>query len=40
VTWLVTDDITVTDSSYDASYPYELTDTDDGSSVDAQFLGY
>jgi hypothetical protein len=39
VTWLVTDNIVIT-MSYDPYYPYELTDTDDGSSVNARFLGY
>jgi hypothetical protein len=38
-TWLAVDDITVLDGS-DVFYPYQLVNTDDGSSVDAKFLGY
>jgi hypothetical protein len=38
-TWLVVDNVTVIDGS-DPSYPYQLIDTDDTSTVDARFLGY
>jgi hypothetical protein len=40
ITWLITDNVTVVESSPDPSYPYLLVDTDDGSSVSARFLGY
>lgn len=39
-TWLLTDDITVLWPSDDPTYDYQLIDTNDGSSVDAMFLGY